>query len=57
MNEEINGFGRAIELTENYAALQRWLITVADIARFPEEFQIFHAVDEGLRTNMICLHQ
>ena len=38
LNEEIKGFGRAIELTENYAALQRWLITVADIARFPEEF-------------------
>ena len=46
LNSGIKGVGQAIGLTENDAALQRWLITGPEVARLLEEFEIFHTVDE-----------
>ena len=42
LNAEIKGVGGAIGLTENDAALQRWLITGPEF----EVFEVFHTVDE-----------
>ena len=46
LNSGIKGVGQTIGLTENDAALQRWLITGPEVARLLEEFEIFHTVDE-----------
>ena len=43
--EELN-VSRAIGLTKNNAALQRWLITGPEVARLLEEFKNLHTVDE-----------
>ena len=45
-NADIKSVGRAIGLTENDAALQRWLIIGLEVARLLQEFTIFHTVDE-----------
>ena len=42
----VKGVGEAIGLTENDAALQRWLITDPEVARLLEKFKIFHTDDE-----------
>ena len=39
MNAEIKGAGGAIGMTENDAALQRWLVSGPEIARMINEFE------------------
>ena len=39
MNAEIKGAGGAIGMTENDAALQRWLVSGPEVARMINEFE------------------